>query len=112
MPFPITNARFEAVMKAAERSGLLNDKNRRTINTEKGLIQIESWDWPLSQAFLAASPALAGDPSALARPPSGCSSCNPRSPRPAATFARGRLGAEVESELFRRGLALAGVALN
>jgi tetratricopeptide (TPR) repeat protein len=69
-------------------------------------------DWPLSQAVLAAVAALAGD---LGRAHKAAERLLELKPAFAATgrdlIARGRLGAHVESELFR-GLALAGVALD
>jgi Tfp pilus assembly protein PilF len=69
-------------------------------------------DWPLSQAFLAATAALAGKPD---RSREAAARLRDLRPPFAATgrdlIARGRLGREVEAQLFR-GLALAGVPLN
>jgi TolB-like protein/Tfp pilus assembly protein PilF len=69
-------------------------------------------DWPLSQAFLAATAALAGDAN---RGREAAARLRELEPTFAATgrdlIARGRLGKAVESQLFR-GLALAGVTLN
>ena len=69
-------------------------------------------DWPLSQAFLAATAALAGEPG---RGREAAARLRELKPTFAATgrelIARGRLGKKVETELAR-GLALAGMALN
>jgi adenylate cyclase len=69
-------------------------------------------DWPLSQAFLAATAALAGHPE---RGRAAAERLLELRPAFAVTgrdlIARGRLGEEVEAELVR-GLALAGVALD
>jgi hypothetical protein len=69
-------------------------------------------DWPLSQAFLAATAALAGEGKRAHE-----AAARLRELRPGFTvtgrdlIARGRLGQEVESQLIR-GLALAGLTLN
>ena len=69
-------------------------------------------DWPLSQAFLAATAALAGN---TERGREAAARLRELKPTFAATgrdlIARGRLGKEVESQLAR-GLALAGMTLN
>jgi TolB-like protein/Tfp pilus assembly protein PilF len=69
-------------------------------------------DWPLSQAFLAATAALAGEPQ---RGREAAARLRELRPAFAATgrdlIARGRLGSDVESELAR-GLALAGMMLD
>ena len=69
-------------------------------------------DWPLSQAFLAATAALAGERGSGRE---AAARLRELKPTFAATgrelIARGRLGEKVETELAR-GLALAGIALN
>jgi TolB-like protein len=68
-------------------------------------------DWPLSQAVLAAVAALAGDPERAREAEERLIELRPAfATTGRELIARGRLGADVESELFR-GLALAGLDL-
>jgi hypothetical protein len=69
-------------------------------------------EWPLSQAVLAAAAALDGKQERAEQAAKRLLELRPEFARTGRDLiARGRLGADIESELFR-GLALAGVALH